>query len=311
VPAPAGGDPQVYDAALVVAVEAFQRAQGLTADGAIGRRTRAALNGRAALSAAQVAANLERIRWVEIDEGARRIEVNLPEFMVTLRDGDAIEFRDRVVIGRLEEQTPEFSEAMEYLVLNPTWHVPSSIAVQDILPNLQRDPGYLASRSMYLVRRDGGPIPADPALHDFTQYSAANFPYRIRQTPNDDNALGLVKFMFPNDWSIYLHDTPRKDLFDKPSRAYSWGCVRVRNPLALAERLFAPQEADPAGFVSRVLASGRERYVNLERTVPVHILYRTVTVDGSGALKTFPDVYGRDAALIEALRRAGLDAPEA
>ncbi len=303
--------PNRMDDALVAAVKTFQGEYGLNRDGVVGPATLAALNAGPAFRLGQIAVNLERIRWLNRPLGARRVMVNLPDFTVTLFDGDSILFRERVVIGRDKEQTPEFSDEMEHLVLNPTWFVPRSIATEDLLPRLQEDPTILAQRNMQLSRPDGGPLPVDAASHDWSVYTQASFPYRIRQRPSSSNALGLVKFMFPNHNNIYLHDTPQKNLFNRDRRAYSWGCVRVRNPLLLAEVLLAPQMDDPKGFIERTLARGSERYVNLEAHVPVHITYRTVWVDEAGTLQFRTDVYGRDALALEALRRAGVQLPEA
>jgi murein L,D-transpeptidase YcbB/YkuD len=306
---PAAADPERFDDALSAAVKRFQARKGLGADGAVGRMTLAALNASAADRAASAAVNLERMRWMNRPLGTRHIMVNIPDFTVSLVDGDDVLFRERVVVGKLATQTPEFSDEMSHIVLNPTWFVPRSIATEDILPKLQADPTYLSQRNMRLVRGDGGEIPSDPSLHDWSAYSRGNFPYAIRQRPDAGNALGKVKFIFPNNHAIYLHDTPQKNLFDRVSRAYSWGCVRVRDPLRLAEALLAPQEAEPRAFIDRVLATGRERYVHLDVEVPVHLVYRTLWVDADGAVHTRPDVYGRDAAVLRALRAAGVDAP--
>lgn len=307
---PAGAaDAAYYDAALEQAVRAFQRRHGLNDDGVVGPATLAALNVSAAERAGQIAVNLERMRWMNRPLGRRHIVVNQPDFTVTLTQDGAVLFHERVVIGRLAEQTPEFSDEMRFLVFNPTWHVPRSIATQDLLPALQRDPTVLAQRNMRLVRTDGGPAPEDPSTHDFNAYTARDFPYRIRQAPSAGNALGLVKFMFPNSDNIYLHDTPQKNLFARDVRAFSWGCVRVRDPLRLAALLLAPQSEAPEAMIDRLLATGRERRVDLEAVVPVHLTYRTAWVDGAGALQLRGDVYGRDALMLAALRALGVEAP--
>ncbi len=302
-------DPAFFDEGLAQALRRFQRRHGLDDDAAMGPLTRAALNVSAAERASQIAVNLERMRWLNTHLGERRIVVNQADFTVKLIDGDATLFHERVVIGTLRDQTPEFSDEMEYLVLNPSWHVPRSIATREILPLLKEDPAYLRDRNMLLTRLDGAPPPDDPAAHDFTRYSASDFPYRIRQRPDAGNALGRVKFMFPNDYAIYLHDTPAKRLFARAMRAFSHGCVRVRDPLRLAELLLAPQVADAPGFVASVLAQGRERYVTLAQPVAVHLHYRTVTFEDDGAPNFLADVYSRDAAALEGLRRAGVAVP--
>jgi murein L,D-transpeptidase YcbB/YkuD len=187
--------------------------------------------------------------------------------------------------------------------------VPRSIATRDILPKLHADPSYLARSNMVLSRSDGGPMPFDPSSHDFTVYTQGDFPYSIRQRPSGDNALGQVKFMFPNNHAIYLHDTPSRNLFLRDQRAYSSGCVRVRDPLRLAALLLAPQVDDPEGYIQRLIAGGRERYVHLDTPVPVHLTYRTAVIDDFGALRFRPDIYGRDAKVADALRAAGVALP--
>jgi murein L,D-transpeptidase YcbB/YkuD len=307
--APAPEDPERFDAALARDLRAFQTRHGLNADAVVGPRTLEALNAGPDKRAAQIAVNLERMRWMNRPLGHRRIMVNQADFTVTLWEGETRLFHERVVVGTRRDQTVEFSDEMEYLVLNPTWHVPRSIATEDLLPEIQEDPTVLARRNMRLSRSDGGMVPLDPASHDFTGYTPQTFPYRIRQAPSAGNALGRVKFMFPNDFAIYLHDTPSKRLFERDRRAFSHGCVRVRDPLRLAELLLAPQEADPAGFIQRVLATGHERYVNLRAHVPVHLDYRTAWIDEAGRAQFRADHYGRDAAVSAALRAHGVDAP--
>ena len=302
-------EPTRFDGRLVAAVEAFQARHGLNQDGAVGPMTLAALNASPADRAAQIAVNLERMRWLNHPMGQRRIVVNQADFSVTFYDGDTVLFSERVIIGMVDRQTPEFSDQMTHLVFNPTWFVPRSIATRDILPKLHADPTYLARSNMVLTRGDGGPVPLDTSAHDFTAYDAASFPYRIRQRPDPANALGQVKFMFPNNHAVYLHDTPSRSLFNRDRRAFSSGCVRVRDPLRLAALLLAPQYADPEGAIQRIIENGRERHVTLEEPVPVHLLYRTVWIDETGQPQFRGDVYGRDAAVRRALAEAGVDLP--
>lgn len=301
--------PERFDGRLAADVRAFQRRHGLNEDGEVGARTFDALNASPVARAEQIAVNLERIRWMNRDLGQRRIIVNQPDYSVTLFDGATPLFHERVIVGEPQHQTPEFSDEMEYLVLNPSWNVPRSIATKELLPQLREDPGLLARQNMVLVRSDGGPVPADPSTHDFTQYSASSFPYRIQQRPDDDNALGEVKFMFPNNYAIYLHDTPSKQLFSRDARAFSHGCVRVQDPLRLAEILLEGQKPDARAYIDRVLAADRETYVQLDRHIPVHLVYRTAWIDPVDGRPNFrADIYGRDAQVTQALRAAGVSA---
>ena len=198
---------------------------------------------------------------------------------------------------------------MTYIVVNPTWHIPNSIAIRDYLPKLQRDPMVLKRQNIDLMTRGGTVI--NPKLVDFRQYTPENFPFRIKQRPNDDNALGKVKFMFPNEHSIYLHDTPHKEYFARDVRAYSNGCIRVQKPDELAALLLAGQVPDPEATFEGWVAAKSERTVNLgpaaadPHRLP-HGLHRR-----DGTLRFRPDVYGRDARAFELLEAAGVTLPEA
>jgi murein L,D-transpeptidase YcbB/YkuD len=190
------------------------------------------------------------------------------------------------------------------MVVNPSWHIPDSIAIRDYLPKLQRNPMVLKNQGIDLMTRSGTVI--NPKLVDFTQYTPENFPFRIKQRPSDDNALGQVKFMFPNRFSVYMHDTPHRELFPREVRAFSNGCIRLEKPRELAEILLAGQVPDPDASYDGWLATGKERHVDLRRPVPVHIVYRTAWFDEDGTAQYRADVYGRDAKLIEAMEAKGV-----
>jgi murein L,D-transpeptidase YcbB/YkuD len=296
----------VFDIALELGVMAFQRRHGLNDDGVAGRRTIAAANVSAAQRRDQAIATLERLRWMNKDLGAEHIIVNLADFRVNVIRHGAVVFDERVVVGKSRKhRTPEFSDMMTHLVLSPTWNVPRSIATKEILPELQANPNYLAEKNMELVGV-GGAIPPEPLLADWSLYDQSSFPFRIKQRPGAGNALGRVKFMFPNQFSIYLHDTPSKRLFAKDARAFSHGCVRVRDPMQLARVLLAPKYVDPDATIERILAKGSEAYVNLAEPIPVHLTYRTAWVDDAGAMQFRADVYGRDALIRSALGELGV-----
>lgn len=301
-----GVDAALFDEALVAAVSRFQAEHGLVQDGVVGPATRAALNIGIDDRLQQVIANLERRRWTNYPRGARHIIVNLADFSMQVVDNDETVFRSGVVVGRARKdyRTPEFSHKMTYLVVNPYWHVPASIAEKEYLPQLKRDPDALARQGLVVTSRAGTPLNLYGA--DFTPFAEDNFPFLIKQPPGGRNALGRVKFMFPNKYNIYLHDTPAKGLFSRDVRAYSHGCVRVAKPFDLARLLMAPKYKDPNAQFRALLNSGKERTVYLKEPVPIYLLYHSVFVDEAGKLRYRPDIYKRDRKIMAALRRQGV-----
>lgn len=297
-----------YDGVLESAVRQFQIDLGLTPDGVAGRETIAQINMPAEKRLEQVVVGLERLRWLNKPLGERHILVNQAAFRMYVVDDGRVSFESDVIVGMAAQKwnTPEFSDEMEHLIVNPTWHVPQSIAIRDYLPKLIANPGAAG----YLQLYDANGRPVSRANIDFSRYTPATFPYRLKQPPSDDNALGLVKFMFPNRWNIYLHDTPSKHLFGRDIRAFSSGCVRVQRPFELAYELLSRQTADPRGLFQRALDSGRETQIDLETHVPVHLTYRTVWVDAKGRVNYRADVYGRDGRIFAALAAEGVRLPE-
>lgn len=295
--------PAQFDDRLVGAVMRFQADNGLTQDGIVGANTLAAINVDAETRLKDVILAMERQRWMNFDRGARHVLVNIPDFHATVVDQDVVTFSTRSVVGHPDPRrhTPEFSDVMEYMVINPSWTVPRSITTREYLPQLQEDPTAQSQLELW----SGGQV-VDRAQVDFTQYTASTFPYTLRQAPSTSNALGLVKFMFPNPWNIYLHDTPAKNLFARETRAYSHGCVRLQDPFDFAYHLLAPQVDDPEAYFARILATGRETTVRLETPIPVHLVYWTSFVDPDGRLQHRADIYGRNADLWQALEAAGV-----
>lgn len=293
-----------YDAPIVAAVRAFQRDHGLEVDGIAGPSTMTAINRSAVERLQSVIVAMERERWLPEDRGARHILVNLTDYSARIIDDDALTFQTRAVIGKdmSGRRSPEFSDEMEHMVINPTWHVPRSIVVRDYLPQMQRNPNAVSHLKLY--DRNGREVSRGAV--DFTAYSARTFPFSMKEPPSSRNALGLVKFMFPNKYSIYLHDTPDKALFDRETRAFSNGCIRLQQPFDFAYELLSRQETDPKGFFHSVLNTGRERYVGLDQHVPVHIIYRTAITQVRGRTEYREDVYGRDGRIWDALRQAGV-----
>lgn len=295
--------PPLFDDRLVGAVMRFQADNGLTQDGIVGANTLAAINVDAETRLKDVILAMERQRWMNFDRGERHVLVNIPDFHATVVDQDVVTFSTRSVVGHPNPRrhTPEFSDVMEYMVINPSWTVPRSITTREYLPQLQEDPTAQSQLELW----SGGQV-VDRAQVDFTQYTASTFPYTLRQAPSTSNALGLVKFMFPNPWNIYLHDTPAKNLFARETRAYSHGCVRLQDPFDFAYHLLAPQVDDPEAYFARILATGRETTVRLETPIPVHLVYWTSFVDPDGRLQHRADIYGRNADLWQALEAAGV-----
>ncbi|MEM8872488.1 MAG: L,D-transpeptidase family protein [Pseudomonadota bacterium] len=297
------GDEDVYDDGLVEAIKALQLRHGLNDDAVIGPRTLGAINIQPEQRLQQVLVNLERQRWLNYERGARHIYVNQADYSVQVIDHGKTVYTSRVVIGKNRHRTQEFNDTMTHMVVNPTWHVPRSIATEEMLPKLKRNPGALG-RSMQIMTRAGTRV--NPQLVDFSQFNRSNFPFIVKQRPGGGNALGRVKFMFPNEFNIYLHDTPAKSLFSRDARAYSHGCVRVQKPFELAEVLLAPQSDDPMGTFKSYLNTGRERYVNLEVPVPVYLTYQSAWIDDAGVPQYRDDVYGRDVRVFDALQAAGV-----
>lgn len=293
-----------YDKTIEAAVVAFQSNHGLTATGELNGATLEALNIGPEERLKSVLVAMERERWLDIDRSARHIWVNLPDFHARIYDRGRVVFETRVVIGKnaADQQSPEFSDLMEHMVINPSWGVPRSIIVKEYLPQLQADP--YAAGHLQIIDGRGRVVPRDAV--DFTAYSAGTFPFDMRQPPSDGNALGLVKFMFPNPHNIYLHDTPSKSLFEKEVRAFSHGCIRVARPFELAHFLLGLQSADPVALFQGHLDTGQETQVDLEHPLPVHLVYFTAYPDAKGRMTYRNDIYGRDAHLFEALVEAGV-----
>ncbi len=294
----------VYDNKIQQAVAQFQRDHGLRTDGIAGAGTLAHLNTSAARRLSQILVAMERERWTNMPRGDRHIWVNITDYSSQIVDNGKVTFETRSVVGHRDEdrQTPEFSDVMEHMVINPTWNVPRSIATKEYLPLLQKNPNAVGHLNLFDTR---GRLVQRGAV-DFTQFNERNFPFDMKQPPSRGNALGLVKFMFPNRHNIYLHDTPHKSLFGRETRAFSHGCVRLNDPFDFAYALLAKQESDPKGFFQSRLSTGRETQVDLKKDVPVHLVYRTAFTKAKGRVQFRSDVYGRDAKVWKALERAGV-----
>ena len=299
------GADDLYDDALVAAVTVFQERHGLDPDGVVGPATLKSLNVSIDERVAQMELNMERRRWMEDDLGPEYVFVNLADFELKVVKGAKTVHTARVVIGKPYHRTPVFSAKMTYMVMNPYWHVPPSIAGKELLPKLKRDPGSL-SRDGIRVLAGWGENAAEinPYQVNWASYSARNFPFKLRQDPGNGNALGRIKFMFPNEFNVYIHDTPSKSLFARNVRSFSHGCVRVQDPTELAEVLLDGQERWSPRAISSTISEGRRRVVRLDDPIDVHVTYLTAWVNKDGSVHFRDDIYERDARLVEALLRS-------
>jgi murein L,D-transpeptidase YcbB/YkuD len=291
--------PELYDGRLVAAVEVFQARHGLDMDGVVGPATRAALNVPVTVRIDQIRVNLERMRWVYRDLPPDFVLVDIAGFHVHLIRGGKPIWSARVQVGRPYRKTPVFRDEITYLEFNPTWTVPPGILRKDILPKVKQDPDYLRQRNIRIIDRDGRRV--DPGEVDWSAVSASSFPYTLRQDPGPDNALGRVKFMFPNPYLVYLHDTPSQDLFDRAQRLFSSGCIRVERPFELAELVLANPERWNQATFRALVESGQTRTIRLTEPLPVILFYWTAEAREDGTVMFREDVYGRDAAVLEAL----------
>ena len=288
-----------YDETLAAAVGRFQARHGLTGDGVAGPRTLDEMNVPVEARIEQIRVNLERGRWLLHDIGDEFVAVNIAGFQLYVVRNEAIAWSTRVQVGKPFRATPVFRSRITYLVFNPTWTVPAGILAQDILPAQKRDRSTLKKKGLDVLDMKGNPVA--PESIDWDKVSASRFPYLLRQAPGPTNALGRVKFMFPNDHAVYLHDTPSKNLFERDERAFSSGCIRVADPLHLAEILLEGQEGWSRSGIDRTIAAGATRSVTLTRPVPVWLTYWTSWVDADGGVEFRRDLYDRDAKVKTAL----------
>jgi murein L,D-transpeptidase YcbB/YkuD len=295
----------LFDEPLESALKRSQARHFLTADGVVGAATRRELNVGVAQRIDQIRVNLERARWVLHQRAdGDFVIVDVAGFEVRYVRDRAVIWRTRAQVGQPYRQTPIFRSAIDEIVFNPTWTVPPGILGKDILPAARRDPSYLEKRGLQVIDRNGRPV--NTASVDFTQYTAATFPFMIRQEPGPTNALGRVKIMFPNPYLVYLHDTPSQTLFASEQRAFSSGCIRTERPLELVELLLASPDRWNRAAIDAAVAAGTTRTIRLPKSVPVLMLYWTVDRDDQGAIVFKPDPYGRDPKLLKALDRSYL-----
>lgn len=287
-----------YGPALVEAVKRFQARHRLNPDGIVDKPTVEAMNVPAGRRVQQVRVNLERARWVLGDLTDDFLLVNLPAYKAYLIRGGKNVWETRTQIGEAARQTPSFRAKMGTVMFNPDWTVPPTILSEDVLDGMRQGKNVIAEKKLTILDAEGRSV--SPSSIDWGSATPETFPYTLRQPPGPGNALGRVKFLFPNPYSIYLHDTPNQGLFESERRTFSSGCIRVENALDLALQLLEPQGWTQSRIAS-VVESGETRGIELEQTLPVLIVYWTVSVGASGEIRYMNDVYGHDARLMAAL----------
>lgn len=292
-------DPKLYDSAMMVAVQAFQKRNGMEPDGALGKMTVNALNQSPRNLMDKAAVNMERLRWLPDSlRDSEMILVNIANFHLDyLSKGDTL-FSGKVIVGKQYHASPIFSAPMKYIVFSPYWNVPSSIAKNELIPIIRRNPNYLWQKNMEVVTHSGKLV--DPST---VNWFSKSFPYMIRQKPGGENSLGLVKFMFPNKHNVYLHDTPSKSLFEREDRALSHGCIRLQHPEKLAKLLLDDDPYWTDEKIQEAMHQSKEQIVNLNREIPVVLIYLTFWADSKGQGHFRPDIYGRDGEVLVALRK--------
>ncbi|MBK5094348.1 MAG: L,D-transpeptidase family protein [Deltaproteobacteria bacterium] len=294
-----------FDEALETAVRRFQRRHGLADDGVVGRDTLAALNVPVEERVRQIVLNMERWRWIPHDMGNRHILVNIPDYKMSVVENSEIRMDMRIIVGKDYTATPVFSGSIKYLEVNPYWNIPHSISVEEILPKIRKDPAYLENQKIRVFEtwRENAPE-IDPATVDWNEVEDRGFSFKLRQDPGPLNPLGRVKFIFPNKFAVYLHDTPARGLFQNPTRGFSHGCIRVEKPLNLAVTLLGDDIRHSREKILEAIESGVRETIPLREPMPVHILYWTAWVDEGGTIQFRKDIYARDNPLEMALKES-------
>ncbi len=299
---PANSAGEGFDALLEVAVRRFQARHGIREDGIVGEEMRQTLNVPVETRITQLVASMERWRWMPRHLASRYLLVNMTGFRLDVIEEDLSVLQMRVIIGSDYRQTPAFGSQVTAMTFNPSWYVPNSVFRKDMLPRLKHDSSYLAERNIAILDdlANGGRA-IDPASLDWSLYDEQPFPYALHQPPGARNPLGRVKFVIPNNYRIYLHDTPQRNLFARRERTFSSGCIRLEKPLELAGYLLAQEPEATPGQIDRYLANARTRTVALQQPLPIYLVYWTAWADEDGFVQFRDDMYNRDTRLVAAL----------
>jgi murein L,D-transpeptidase YcbB/YkuD len=292
-----------YDEALAAVVKSYQETKGLTVDGVIGAKTVRSLNITIDERIGQIVANLERRRWLPEDLGSRYVFVNAGDYSMVFVDAGKIAFQSLVIVGTPKDPTPEIQSVMRGFQTNPFWTVPQSIAGEEYLPLLRRDPSALTAGGFRIFENWSDDTELDPNTVDWSSIHPKAFPYRIRQNSGASNALGYIFFPFANKYGIYMHDTASRWLFTEGSRNFSHGCIRLLNPLDFVEKVFNGRNNFSKERVRQVIDSGQQAHYTFPEPVTLYVTYRTVTADAGGVATFRDDVYGRDRLVVRAMPR--------
>lgn len=299
-PGKGSGESNLYDSQLVAAVKAFQSTHHIEPDGVVGNSTVSAMNVTVAERINQIRVNLERTRWVIHDMPSSNLIVDIAGFMLQYYHNNTPVWSTKVMVGQPYHQTPIFRSAITYIVLNPTWTPTPDIVKNETVPSIVKDPDFLAKQRLRVLDSSGAEV--DPATIPWKQYQGKFLPYTLRQDSGKDNSLGLIKFLFPNPYHVYLHDTPRKSLFVRTQRAFSHGCIRVQNPLELGRMILANDSGNQTTVekMDQLLALGKTATVILKQPLPIYLMYLTTNVH-EGKVMFKPDLYSRDEGILAAL----------
>ncbi len=279
---------------LGYAIKLFQEQHGLKPDSVLGPRTIKEMNVSVHQRIEQILINMERCRWVPKDFKGDYLMVNIPDYKLSVYNNDKVDWTCKVVLGKQSTSTVIFNDELEYVVFSPYWNVPPSIIQNEMLPEIEENDNYFVEHNMEIVAQDNVTI-IDPSSIKWRKYESEKFPYTIRQRPGAENPLGGVKFLFPNSYNIYLHDTSAKGLFDKTTRTFSHGCIRIEKPFDLARHLLQSDTAWTDDKILEAMNLGEEKYVKLKTKTPVYIVYFTAWVDTYGVIQFREDIYGHDA----------------